>query len=98
MKSLKAGLANVKAAGFNAYKSANEAVRPAQSQSTFEQDGVRPSSPERSPSNSGSCVHALSVLSPCFSHCRAAVLQKLTPEEFTAAGDFLVRTYPTWCW
>lgn len=42
MKSLKAGLSNVKAAGFNAYKAANEAVLPAQTKSSFEQDGVRP--------------------------------------------------------
>jgi len=27
-----------------------------------------------------------------------AAPQKLTPEEFTVAGDFLVRTYPTWSW
>ena len=41
MKSLKAGLSNVKAAGFNAYKAANEAVRPAQKESSFTADGVR---------------------------------------------------------
>ena len=32
MKSLKAGLLNAKAAGFNAYKAANEAVLPAQNE------------------------------------------------------------------
>ena len=41
MKSLKAGLLNAKAAGFNAYKAANEAVLPAQKESSFKADGVR---------------------------------------------------------
>lgn len=41
MKSLKAGLLNAKAAGFNAYKAANEAVLPAQNESSFKADGVR---------------------------------------------------------
>jgi len=40
MKSLKAGLASVKAAGFNAYKSANEAMLPARTTSSFEEDGA----------------------------------------------------------
>jgi hypothetical protein len=40
MKSLKAGLLNAKAAGFNAYKAANEAVLPAQKESSFKADGV----------------------------------------------------------
>ena len=91
MKSLKAGLSNVKAASFNAYKAANEAVRPAQKESSFKADGVRVLLCQKLLLN---CRSARSPLRDFEHHC----VQRLTPSEFVIAGDFLVRTYPTWSW
>ena len=76
-------------AAFQTWKSLNESVRPAQTSSTFEKDKVRVGLPD-TPIVSSAAPHGRSQ-----GRC---VAQRLTPQEFEAAGDFLVHAYPTWSW
>lgn len=82
------------------YKSAAEAVLPARSQSAFKEKGVRTWRARAGPS----CAAAEPVLPPtpfsaALHHAPPRSRpQVLTPEEFVAAGDYLVHTCPTWSW
>lgn len=42
--------------------------------------------------------NTMEAVTPAHTDSTFAKDGKLTPDEFTAAGDFLVRTYPTWSW
>ena len=85
-------MSNVRSAVHGLYKKAAEAVLPPLSKSAFEEKRVRAGAPRRMP--------ALVCVAPCAHSivARHTHTQVLTPEEFVAAGDYLVRACPTWSW
>ena len=71
----------------NIYKAGAEAVLPVRGKSGFKEHGVCPGpSRLKNPTIHSGQLRSLSDV------------QVLTPEEFVTAGDYLVRTCPTWSW
>ena len=66
------------------FKAGAEAVMPVRAKSGFKEHGVRPT------------ADLCCMLQSRGNHPRR--FQVLTPEEFVSAGDYLVRTCPTWSW
>jgi hypothetical protein len=96
-------MSSLRSLGYKLYRHAHEAILPPQSKSAFKEKGVssaaRRSFHHAQPSvTSPERPHlALSLLTP--PHVpRPPPLQTLTPEEFVLAGDYLVKTCPTWSW
>jgi hypothetical protein len=97
---------------YDSYKKVSELVLPPHTTSSFKRDGVRRGSnfnvhkplcanesPQRPASLSPSvcvCVCVCVCVRMCFHGL--ICLQRLTGDEFVAAGDFLVRACPTWVW
>ena len=81
-----------------AYKRAAEAVMPVRTQSAFKEKGVR----EGGIGGGAQSDRPLEHLLPTRTHTRCCCLvplpQVLTPEEFVQAGEYLVKTCPTWAW